>query len=92
MTFKPECCDAFLQIFHQYKNEIRHAEGCSHLDLLRLHHEGSVFFTYSMWLDEKYLDQYRNSAIFATVWPQTKALFAAPAEAWTVNNLDVFGK
>jgi hypothetical protein len=28
-------------------------------------------------------DDYRQSDTFGEVWPQTKALFSAPAEAWT---------
>jgi quinol monooxygenase YgiN len=90
MTFKAEACEDFLTIFEKYKHEIRGAEGCTHLELLRLHGEGNVFFTYSKWESTHHLDQYRQSATFATVWPQTKALFAAPAEAWTVDNLEVF--
>jgi quinol monooxygenase YgiN len=90
MTFRPEECETFLGIFHKYKHEIRGAEGCRHLDLLRTSAEGNVFFTYSKWEDEKYLEIYRNSPIFAEVWPQTKALFSEPAQAWTVDNLEVF--
>lgn len=83
MTFRPEACDEFIGIFEEYKHKIRAAEGCTHLELLRQTHGGNVFFTYSKWEDEKYLEIYRKSATFAIVWPLTKALFAEPAEAWT---------
>lgn len=87
MTFKEECCEEFLAIFHKYKAHIRSAEGCTHLDLLRQAGDGAIFFTYSKWEHPDYLEKYRKSPIFAEVWPQTKALFAAPAEAWTVDTL-----
>jgi quinol monooxygenase YgiN len=87
MTFRIEACDDFLSIFNHYKREIRNAEGCIHLQLLREKKDGNIFFTYSKWEHEKYLEIYRNSTIFAEVWPQTKALFAQPAEAWTVDEL-----
>lgn len=83
MTFRPEACDEFVGIFEEYKHKIRSAEGCTHLELLRQTHDGNVFFTYSKWEDEKYLEIYRKSTTFAIVWPLTKALFAESAEAWT---------
>lgn len=91
MTFKPERCDEFLEIFDRYKHKIRAAEGCHHLELLRLTKNGNVFFTYSRWQEEKYLEIYKNSPTFAVVWPQTKALFESPAEAWTTDAIFVAG-
>ncbi len=85
MNFRKEATGDFQNIFEKYKEQIRAAEGCRHLTLLREKPEGAVFFTYSKWDDESFLEKYRHSAIFAEVWPQTKSLFAAPAEAWTVN-------
>jgi (4S)-4-hydroxy-5-phosphonooxypentane-2,3-dione isomerase len=87
MTFRSEACDEFIAIFHKYKQQIRNAEGCSHLTLLRDADEPWVFFTYSKWVNEDFLDKYRYSSTFAEVWPQVKIHFAAPAEAWTVNEL-----
>lgn len=84
MTFRSENCEEFLRIFNTYREQIRGAEGCTHLTLLRSHPDGPIFFTYSKWEDEKYLEIYRKSDTFAVVWPQVKPLFAAPAEAWTV--------
>lgn len=87
MTFRSEDIEIFTSIFNQYKDKIRGAEGCVHLELLQQTDEPWVFFTYSKWENEKFLDQYRYSTTFAQVWPQVKVLFAAPAEAWTVNEL-----
>lgn len=84
MTFKPETTMDFVNIFNQYKEQIRAAEGCRHLKLLREKKDGFVFFTYSKWEDEAFLEKYRHSEIFAEVWPKTKMLFAERAEAWTV--------
>lgn len=84
MSFRKEATADFQNIFEKYKEQIRAAEGCRHLSLLREIPDGAVFFTYSQWDDESFLEKYRHSIIFAEVWPQTKALFALPAEAWTV--------
>jgi len=89
MTFRPEACDEFIRIFEQYNQKIRAADGCNHLELLRQTHHGNVFFTYSKWDDEKYLEIYKKSTTFAIVWQLTKALFDQPAEAWTNNVLHV---
>lgn len=85
MTFREEATADFQKVFDKYKEQIRHADGCTHLTLLREKPNGTVFFTYSKWEDESFLEKYRHSSIFAEVWPQTKTLFAAPAQAWTVN-------
>jgi (4S)-4-hydroxy-5-phosphonooxypentane-2,3-dione isomerase len=87
MTFRNESCEEFMAIFHKYKEQIRHTPGCLSLTLLREKANSPVFFTYSYWEDEGKLDAYRYSDTFAEVWPQTKALFSAPAEAWTTDTL-----
>ena len=85
MTFRTESVEAFMDIFERYKLHIRNAEGCQHLSLLRDKKQPNIFFTYSHWTDESYLDQYRESELFGVVWPLTKALFAEPAQAWTLD-------
>ncbi|MCC6601339.1 MAG: antibiotic biosynthesis monooxygenase [Crocinitomicaceae bacterium] len=83
MTFRNDQCETFLALFNQYKDHIRASEGCSYLELLREEKVGNIFFTYSHWLYAADLEKYRRSTIFAEVWPRTRELFAAPAEAWT---------
>jgi quinol monooxygenase YgiN len=85
MTFRTEAAAQFLEIFEQYQNQIRAAEGCCGLKLLIDANDPRIFFTYSLWEDESFLEIYRYSATFAAVWPQVKPLFAAPAEAWTTS-------
>ena len=88
MTFLPEQVPAFLAVFEKTKKLIRASEGCTHLELLNDIAQPNIFFTYSKWQDETYLEKYRNSELFITVWKQTKILFAEKAQAWTVNSLD----
>jgi len=83
MTFRTDAAAQFLDLFEQYHNQIRAADGCCGLKLLRDANDACIFFTYSLWEDESFLGAYRNSTIFGEVWPQVKPLFAAPAEAWT---------
>lgn len=56
--------------------------GCKRLELLHDIGEPGIFFTHSEWETAEDLEAYRNSAVFADVWPVVKALFAARAEAW----------
>lgn len=84
MSFRSDSTETFLALFEQYKKHIRNADGCMHLSLLRDQSAPHIFFTYSRWADESDLDRYRNSSLFREVWPATKALFAQPAEAWTL--------
>jgi quinol monooxygenase YgiN len=87
MTFREEECAAFEQLFGEFRQHIRSAPGCMSLELLRARDPSSVYFTYSSWENAESLEAYRNSGVFAEVWPRTRAMFAAPAEAWTVDVL-----
>ncbi len=82
MSFVPEKVEEFKQLFEQYKMQIASAEGCISLRMMQ-EHGTSIFFTYSEWKSEAYLEQYRRSDLFAKVWSQTKTFFNAKAEAWT---------
>lgn len=87
MTFREEAVGDFLAVFDRYKEDIRGAEGCTHLQLWRDQNTPNILFTYSHWEESKYLEAYRNSDTFAEVWPQAKALFSEKPEAWSVESL-----
>jgi len=59
--------------------------GCLRATWLRAH-DGS-YFTYSEWRSEEFLQQYRESATFAEIWPTLKAWFDTPARAWSCDLL-----
>jgi quinol monooxygenase YgiN len=86
MSFKPEKVEEFKQLFDQYKNQIASAEGCLSLRLLQ-ENDSTVFFTYSEWKEEQFLELYRQSALFTKVWSRTKTYFNAKPEAWTTEIL-----
>lgn len=84
MTFAPEKVNEFLEIFNSSKHLIRAMHGCNRLELLNDINSPNIFFTYSYWNSENDLNTYRTSELFACVWGQTKILFSAKAEAWSV--------
>lgn len=90
MSFVPERFTDFSALFERYKTQIAQAEGCVSLRLVQAQ-GSSVCFTISEWQEEKYLEQYRQSALFATVWSQTKTFFNAKPEAWTTEVLFISG-
>ena len=85
MTFREGTLDEFMQLFEARKQYIRSFEGCRHLELWQDEHLPHVFFTYSIWDSEHHLNRYRFSDLFKEIWSNTKPLFAAPAQAWSVN-------
>ena len=87
MTFNPGKVDEFLEIFNQNKQHIRNFEGVEALSLLNDKNNPNIYFTYSIWKSEEYLNKYRNSALFNTVWNSTKVLFSEKAEAWSVESI-----
>jgi quinol monooxygenase YgiN len=84
MEFQPDKVAEFIQLFDERKERIRHFNGCMHLELWRQAGSDNVFFTYSHWNAESDLNHYRFSSFFKETWQMTKALFAARAEAWSV--------
>ncbi|MBT8274449.1 MAG: antibiotic biosynthesis monooxygenase [Bacteroidia bacterium] len=87
MSFDTESIDLFLSNFHEHKNEIRNFEGCHLLELYRDKQHSHVFFTYSYWEDASYLELYRQSDLFKSVWSKTKALFNDKPQAWSVDKV-----
>lgn len=88
LSFLPEKTSDFLLIFEDMKTRIRGFEGCNHLELWRSRSEPHIFFTFSIWDSEAHLDAYRKSEMFQQTWIRTKALFAEPAMAWSVDTLE----
>lgn len=87
MTFTEAGVDNFLPLFESHKDLIRGFEGCIHLDLLQDISDPNMFMTYSYWESEDALENYRHSELFRQVWGQTKKLFDAKPEAWSVTRL-----
>jgi len=87
MTFNPSKVDEFLENFKENKNQIRNFEGVEQLELLNDKNNPNIFFTYSVWKSEEYLEYYRNSLLFNDVWAKIKPLFSKKAEAWSVNSI-----
>jgi len=84
MHFEPEMLSGFLEYFDEMKSNIEAMPGLVNLKLYTDVNNENIVFTISTWLDHKYLEAYRNSELFAEVWPKTKALFAHKAEAWSL--------
>lgn len=81
MTFREDTVAEFRRIFDERKERIKNFPGCSHVELLN---ERNVFFTYSIWNSSQDLENYRNSELFQSTWALVKPLFAAKAEAWSL--------
>ena len=80
----PERVPDFLTLFHQFETHIRQQPGCHHLELWQDADQPHIYCTYSHWDDAAALNAYRHSALFSEVWPATKRLLAAPAQAFSV--------
>lgn len=76
--------EAFIDLFEKYKAHIAGSKGCCGVKMLRSEEH---FLTYSRWESEAHLNDYRKSAVFGEVWPQTKALFSGQPKAWTCEEL-----
>jgi len=88
MTFREEAIPEFMEIFNNSKARIRAFEGCNYLELLKDQSAPRILFTYSYWEDQASLERYRQSDLFKETWADTKKLFAAKPEAWSLETID----
>jgi quinol monooxygenase YgiN len=84
MEFEESRIADFLRIFADSKDRIRSFSGCTHLQLLQDESDPAVFFTYSHWVSNDHLEDYRRSDLFKSVWGNTRKLFRRPPEAWSL--------
>lgn len=84
LNFVPEKVNDFLSVFSETRDRIAGFDGCLHLELHRDAELPNVFFTISRWRSPEHLEKYRESALFNATWARTKALFAEPAQAWSM--------
>jgi quinol monooxygenase YgiN len=87
MTFLPEAVPAFLELFRNSEQQIRQMPGCQFLELWQDADQANVYCTHSHWHSTEALNAYRRSELFGRVWPATKRLFAAPAQAFSVQQV-----
>ncbi|MCC6722394.1 MAG: antibiotic biosynthesis monooxygenase [Bacteroidia bacterium] len=84
MTFDDGNTDVFEKIFNEMKHKIANFEGCKSVKLLNDIHKKNIYFTYSVWENEKCLENYRHSELFKSTWEKTKQLFSEKPAAWSL--------
>jgi quinol monooxygenase YgiN len=87
MSFQPDKVEDFKAIFKTNWKLIAGFKGCKHVELLQDKLQPNVFFTYSIWEHEDFLNAYRDSELFESVWSKTKVLFNEKPQAWSVDEL-----
>lgn len=85
LTFHADKSGDFEALFHKYKEKIADFPGCRMLRMYGQMEVKGVYFTYSHWETEGDLEKYRQSPLFDEVWRQTKSMFCAKPEAWTLD-------
>lgn len=88
LTLQPDKIEDFMLVFAEVKGTIAAFDGCHRVELLQDISSPNIFFTYSIWEDEHYLNHYRFSEFFKQTWERSKKLFAAKAEAWSVRLIE----
>ena len=83
MTFLAEHCQDFETYFNEIKNKVGNQPGCQGVKLLKDNSGKGIYFTYSVWNSPQDLEIYRNTDLFASVWPKVKAWFGDRPEAWS---------
>ena len=77
MQFRPEAIPEFLALFESHRDAIASQPGCFVVHPIQSPEAPERIGTVSLWACPEDLEAYRRSALFGTVWPATKALFAS---------------
>ncbi len=81
MYIRAEEVAAFLKLYKEARSIIIAQAGCRSVLLMQQIDDPTAFATWSVWDDATALDAYRTSDFFRRFWPEVRALFRAPAEA-----------
>lgn len=87
LQFQADKTADFEAIFAESKAKIRSTDGCLHLEAWRDSNDPTVYYTYSRWINEEALNDYRHSDFFKTTWGKTKALFSGKPMAFSADRL-----
>ncbi len=88
MKFKEEYIPEFIKVFEKQKEYIANFDGCTYLELLQDYHDPQTFFTYSQWLSEDALNNYRKSDFFKSIWSNVKTMFSDKPKAWSLTKYE----
>lgn len=83
MEFEAGRVNEFDALFSRVQAQIEASPGCLGVQVVAGTEHPHVRTTLSWWDGPEYLAAYRQSSLFADVWPQTKVLFSAPPVAWS---------
>lgn len=86
LTIATEKASEFEHFFKENKHIIQSFDGCNHVELLKS--KDQLFFTYSLWENERFLESYRHSKEFNKIWNETKTFFSGKPEAWSLYQIE----
>lgn len=87
LTFKSEKIEDFKSFIADGKSNIRAYEGCEKLEIWQDINDSRVFFTYSHWISESHLENYRQSELFKDYWANVKKWFDDKPLAWSLGDI-----
>lgn len=81
---KIEAFELFMNNLHDEKLKI---PGCLHFDFFHEKRNINVYYTYTIWENEKYFKQYKKLDLFKEVVSTLKSLCLEEPQAWTIENV-----
>ncbi len=87
LKFQKDKVADFLNLFDNVVTKVNAYPGCQQMHMVRDLNDETLFFTYSVWENTTALENYRNSTLFQTIWPQIKPWFLEKAEAWSTEKV-----
>ncbi len=83
-TKKLDAFDLFMSNLHDEKLKL---PGCLHFDYFHEKKNRNIYYTYTIWENEKYFKQYKKSELFKEVVSTLKSLCLEQPQAWTIENV-----
>jgi len=88
---KMELIETKIGLFERFmsnlKDEKLRQEGCLHHDIFCDKDNNSIYFSYTIWNNEKSLKKYKKSELFKVVSQTIRSFCVKEPLAWTVENV-----
>lgn len=78
--------DTFKLFMKNLRNEKLRLKGCLHFDYFHEKKNKNIYYTYTIWENEKHLNQYKKSELFKKVISTLNSLSIEEPRAWTIED------
>lgn len=79
--------DDFVKYMNSIKNEFTNIEGCKQLEVLQDKYNNDIYFIYTIWKNDRFLNKFRKSKFNKEFWNKVNEMSISAPQVWSVENI-----